>query len=127
MSRRRRDPLETIRRLALALPEAVDRDSHGEPAWFVQGKRLFAMYADQHHDERVAVWCAAPLGAQETLVEVDPERFFRPPYVGHRGWIGVYLDLPEEAAPALLADLITDADRTVAPRRLVEALDGASG
>lgn len=121
-----RNPLATLRAIALALPEAVERESHGEPAWFVQGKRMFAMLSDHHHDDRLAVWVAAPPGAQEALVDEDPERFFRPPYVGHRGWVGVTLDLAEPVDDEMLAELITDAYRMVAPRRLVQALDGGA-
>jgi hypothetical protein len=75
----------------MAFPGTTERISHGEPAWFV--KKNFAMYADHHHDDRVAVWCAAPEGAQDVLVGAEPHRYFVPPYVGHRGWIGVYLDV----------------------------------
>jgi hypothetical protein len=85
--------LTLLRRLCLALPDVTERLSHGEPAWFV-GQRLFLSFADHHHDDRVAFWAAAPDGAQEALVESDPGTYFRPPYVGHRGWIGVYLDVP---------------------------------
>src|SRR3982751_4274830 len=95
-----------VRRLCLALPETTERLSHGEPTWFVRGKRTFVMYADHHHDDRLAFWCAAPPGAQDLLVASDPERFFVPPYVGYRGWIGVRLDVPidwDEIA-ALVAD-----------------------
>ena len=117
------DPVERLRRIALALPEATERPSHGEPSWFVQGKRLFATLSDHHHDDRVAVWLAAPLGVQETLIEEDPARFFRPPYVGVRGWVGVYLDLPEAVDWDELAELIEDAYRMVAPKKLIAELD----
>lgn len=86
------DPLEKLRRLCLALPDTTERLSHGEPTWFVRDKKVFVMFADHHHDDRVAFWCAAPAGAQEAMIESDPERFFRPPYVGHRGWLGVRVD-----------------------------------
>lgn len=66
--------------------------SHGEPAWFVLG-RMFVTLWDHHHDDRVAFLAAAPDGAQETLVASEPNRYFRPPYYGHRGWIGMYLDV----------------------------------
>ncbi len=126
MPRKRLDPLDVpldqVRRIALALPEATERPSHGEPAWFV-GKRLFATYAEQHHDDRVAVWLAAPLGAQEALIEEDPARFFRPPYVGVRGWLGIYLDLPAAPDWDELAELLADSYRMVAPKRLLAALD----
>jgi hypothetical protein len=114
------DPLETLRGLCLALPEVTERLSHGEPTWFVRGKRVFVTYADHHHDDRLAFWCAAPPGAQEALVEADPERFFVPPYVGGRGWLGVYLDRAVDWDE--IADLVTDAYRTVAPKGLLAML-----
>ena len=114
------DPLENLRRLCLALPETTERLSHGEPTWFVQDKKTFVTYSDHHHDDRVAFWCAAPPGAQEVLVSADPNRFFVPKYVGHRGWLGVYLDVPQDWDQ--IADLVTDAYREVAPR-LVATLD----
>jgi hypothetical protein len=114
-------PLERLRRLCLALPEVTERLSHGEPTWFIQGKKTFVMFANHHHDDRLAFWCAAPDGAQETLVGSDPERFFRPPYVGHRGWLGVYLDVPADWDQ--IADLVVDAYRVAAPQKLVAALD----
>jgi hypothetical protein len=80
-----------VRAICAALDGVEERLSHGELAWFVRG-RQFATMSDHHHDERLAVWLAAPAVRQERLVETDPERFFRPPYVGHRGWVGVYLD-----------------------------------
>jgi hypothetical protein len=69
-----KDPLASLRRLCLALPETTERQSHGEPAWFVVDKRLFVTYADHHHDDRLEFWCAAPAGAQEALVSSNPER-----------------------------------------------------
>jgi len=116
-----KDTLETLRQLCLALPETTERLSHGEPTWFVRGKKTFVMYANHHHDDRLGFWCAAPDGAQEALVGSDPERFFVPPYVGHRGWLGVRLDVPVDWDQ--IADLVTDAYRVVAPRKLVAELD----
>ena len=85
--------LERVRALCLALPEATERPSHGSPAWFVRDKRCFVMFLDDHHgDGRLALWCAAPEGMQHALVAGDPEAYFVPPYVGHRGWVGVRLD-----------------------------------
>jgi hypothetical protein len=107
------DPLEALRRLCLALPETTERPSHGEPTWFVRDRTTFVTYADHHHDDRLAFWCAAQPGVQEALVASDPERFFRPPYVGHRGWLGVYLDVPVDWDE--VAELVADAYRTVAP------------
>ena len=87
------DLLGRLRRLCLALPDTTERLSHGEPTWFVRDKKVFVMFADQHHDDRTAFWCAAPAGAQEAMVESNPVRFFRPPYVGYRGWLGVRVDV----------------------------------
>jgi hypothetical protein len=112
--------LERLRALCLALPEVTERLSHGAPTFFVRGKRAFVMVMTDHHgDGRFALWCAAPDGMQKMLVEADPERFFVPPYVGHRGWLGVRLDR------VLHWDEVTgiaeDAYAEVAPKRLVEA------
>lgn len=115
------DPLDRLRKLCLALPETTERLSHGEPTWFIQGKKTFVTYANHHHDDRLAFWCAAPPGAQPALVATDPDRFFVPPYVGHRGWLGVWLDVPVDWPE--IAALVTDAYRQVAPRRLLAALD----
>lgn len=114
-------PLDTLRQLCMRLPEVTERLSHGEPTWFIRGKKTFVTYADHHHDDRLAFWCAAPEGVQETMVEADPAHYFRPPYVGHRGWLGVYLDVPVDWDA--IADVVEDAYRTVAPRSLVEQLD----
>jgi hypothetical protein len=117
------DPLERLRALCVALPEVTEKISHGEPTWFV--RKSFVMYADHHHDDRLAFWCAAPPGAQEELVASDPERFFRPPYVGGRGWLGVYLDVPDVDWTEI-AEIVTDAYRQVAPRKLVARVDGGA-
>jgi hypothetical protein len=100
-------PLDLVRATCLALPDTSERPSHGSPAWFVKAKRCFAMYLDDHHgDGRLAIWCAAPEGMQEALVGGDPERYFVPPYVGHRGWVGVRLDrgLDDDAIAGALED-----------------------
>ena len=89
----------------------TERSSHGEPTWFV-GKKTFVMYADHHHDDRVAFWCAAPSGVQEAFIETDPAHFFRPPYVGHRGWLGVWLDVSVDWDE--VAALVADAHRLIA-------------
>ncbi len=115
-----KDPLPRLRALCLALPEVTEKVSHGEPTWFV--RRTFVMFADHHHDDRLAFWCAAPVGAQEELVAAEPGRFFRPPYVGHRGWLGVYLDVPLDWTE--IAEIVRDAYRVVAPRKLVAQLEG---
>jgi predicted DNA-binding protein (MmcQ/YjbR family) len=111
------EPLERLRALCLALPETTERLSHGEPTWFVRDKKVFVMYDNYHHNAaHFGFWCAAPPGAQEVLVNAAPGRFFRPPYVGHRGWLGVYLDVPVDWDE--IAGLVADAYRTVAPPKL---------
>jgi hypothetical protein len=114
--------LAAIRDACLALPEVTERLSHGAPTWFVRDKKTFVMFHDDHHgDGRLAIWCAAPPGAQEQLVEQEPTRFFRPPYVGHRGWLGVLLDVEPDWDE--MAQICADAYRQVAPKTLVAALD----
>jgi hypothetical protein len=81
-----------VRKFALALADVTERESHGAPAFFVKTKS-FMSFADNHHgDGRLALWCAAPPGAQAMLVDVNPEAYFVPSYVGHLGWVGVRLD-----------------------------------
>ena len=110
----------SIREICLALPETSERLSHGAPTFFIREKRAFLMVLTNHHgDGRFAIWCAAPAGMQRILVEADPERFFVPPYVGHRGWLGVRLDRPIDRDE--LAGIAEDAYAEVAPARLVDA------
>jgi hypothetical protein len=109
-------PLERVRTICLALPDVTERPSHGSPAWFIKDKRTFVMYLDNHHgDGRLALWCAAPEGAQEMLVEAAADHYFRPPYVGHRGWVGVRLD--RELGWEEIAGVIEDAHETVSRKR----------
>lgn len=108
--------IERLRALCVALPEVEERLSHGEPTWFVRGKKSFVMLADHHHDDRLAFWCAAPTGAQEAMVGDEPERFFRPPYVGPRGWLGVYLDVPVDWDE--ISEIVTEAYCCIAPKSL---------
>jgi hypothetical protein len=114
------DPLPRLRALCTALPGVTEKLSHGEPTWFV--RKAFATYADHHHDDVLAFWCAAAPGVQEALVARAPDRYFRPPYVGHRGWLGVRLDVPDVDWDEV-AELVTDAYRQVAPKKLVALLD----
>ncbi len=112
--------LARLREICLVLPETSERPSHGAPTFFVGGKRPFLMVLTNHHgDGRFAIWCAAADGIQRTLVETDPERFFIPAYVGHRGWLGVLLDRGLDWVE--LAGIAEDAYAEVAPARLVEA------
>jgi len=122
------DLAERMRAICGALPEVEERPSHSAPTWFVRGKRSFVMlWAGGHHDHEFPhLWCAAPPGAQEELVaEAEaatkgkaggPTRIFRPPYVGHRGWLGVRLDGQVDWAE--IDELCRDAYRTVAPKSL---------
>jgi hypothetical protein len=110
------DPFDVVRSTCLGLPGASERLSHGSPAFFAAG-RCFVMCLDDHHgDGRLAIWCAAPEGMQEALVGGDPERYFVPPYVGHRGWVGVRLDrgLDDDAIGGAIEDAY---DTVVAKRR----------
>jgi hypothetical protein len=89
--------LGRVRTICLGLPQTSERRSHGAPTFFVREKRAFLMVLDNHHgDGRFAIWCAAPDGIQRALVDSDPARFFVPPYVGGRGWVGMRLDRPFE-------------------------------
>ncbi|MDN5761311.1 MAG: MmcQ/YjbR family DNA-binding protein [Microlunatus sp.] len=113
--------LVRVRSLCLTLPQASERLSHGGPAFFVREKKCFVMFLHDHHgDGRLALWCAAPEGVQPEMVETDPERFFRPPYVGHRGWLGVQLLTVSDDE---LAAIVTEAFRTVAPPTLLRELE----
>ena len=111
----RRKALAQLRAIRETLPDTNERASHGAPSFFYKDKRCFLNLWDNHHaDGRLAIWCAAPAGAQEFLVGADPEKFFRPPYVGHRGWLGVMLhgtvDWDE------IAGIVEDAYATVAAK-----------
>lgn len=110
-----------VRAICLALPESSEKLSHGAPAFFVR-KQFVMLWAKGHHDDEFPhLWCAAPPGVQEDLVETDPERFFRPPYVGRRGWIGVRLDRDVDWDE--VAAICEDAFRAVAPKSVIAALD----
>jgi hypothetical protein len=112
--------LAKLRELCLGLPETSERLSHGAPTFFVRERRAFVMVMTDHHgDGRFALWCAAPDGMQRMLVEADPERFFVPPYVGHRGWLGVRLDRGLHWDE--LTGIAEDAYAEVAPKKLVDA------
>jgi hypothetical protein len=116
------DALDRMRALCLALPETNERPSHGAPTFFIRDKKTFVMFLDDHHgDGRLAIWCAAPPGLQATLVDEEPDRFFVPPYVGHRGWVGVRLDIDPDWVE--LAGIVEDAYRVVAPKKLIAQLD----
>ena len=120
---------ERLRGICLALPEVTERPSHGAPTWFVGDKKSFVtLWADGHHDNHFPhLWCAGQPGEQAAMIAVDSARFFRPPYVGGRGWIGVRLDPPPPLDWTEIADLCEDAYRAIAPARLIAQLDAAGG
>jgi hypothetical protein len=113
-----KSPLDRVRKICLALPESHEVMAWGAPTFRVCNK-LFAMYANEgsSHGGRVAIWCKATHVDQELLIRADPDRFFRPPYVGPSGWVGIYLDgSPDwEAVAAQLGD----AHKLIAPKRLL--------
>lgn len=115
--RARERALQKIRSICLRFAETSERPSHGAPTFFFRGKKAFAMIlTDFHEDGRFAISCAAPSGAQRALVKAAPDRFFVPPYVGHRGWLGVSLDRRPNWGE--IEAILGDAYREVAsPRR----------
>jgi hypothetical protein len=117
------DLVTRVRAICLGLPEVTERTSHGVPAWFVRDRKQFAqLWHSGHHDlDFPHLWCAAPPGAQGALIAENPEIYFRPPYVGHRGWLGIRLDGPVDWDE--VAEACVDAYRTVAPKKLVDQLD----
>jgi predicted DNA-binding protein (MmcQ/YjbR family) len=115
-------PLTRVRKLCLALPQAHEVEAWGEPTFRVKNK-IFAMYAaenNHHGDGRRGVWIKATPINQQLLLRADPDRYFSPPYVGPKGWIGIYLD--EDPDWAAVADLLRDAWRLTAPKRLAATL-----
>lgn len=93
ISKRDAPTVVRLRALCMEFPEANERVSHGEPTWFAGKGKVFAMLDNHHHgSEHLSVWLPVPPGVQEDLVGADPARFFRPPYVGSAGWVGVVLD-----------------------------------
>jgi len=113
--------LERVRAICLALPEAEEKEAWGMPTFRVRGK-LFAHFADNHHgDGRVALWLKPEAGVRDLLVEAAPERFFVPPYVGPRGWVGLRVD--GEVDWDEVADLVEDSWRLIAPKRVAAAFD----
>lgn len=99
--------LARLRAICLAMPETSEKEAWGECTFRVAGK-MFAMTDNNHHDSgHLAVWIKAPPSAQTRLIAEDPERFFKPPYVGHKGWVGARLDLKPNWRD--LAAILTDA------------------
>jgi hypothetical protein len=107
--------LERVRRICLSLPETWEKISHGEPTFFVR-KKVFAMCSNNHHnDGHIAVTIPAAIGIQAMLIERSPKKFYRPPYVGVRGWVGIELD---QVSDKELALHLQEAWRLIAPEKL---------
>lgn len=116
---------DRLRVICLAFPGVTERLSHGAPAFFVT-RQFLTIWTQGHHEDTFAhLWCAAPPGAREALVTRSPERFFRPPYVGGRGWVGVHLEGALDWDE--LEELCDDAYRVIAPARLIAELDARTG
>ena len=119
-----KQPLDRVRAIIEALPETSEKLSHGSPTWW-GGKKTFATYHGGAYDEgRRSVWILAPPGAQEALIEADPERFYRPKYLGPRGWVGVRLEGRVDWDE--VRTLLVDGYRMVAPKRALAQLDAGS-
>jgi hypothetical protein len=109
------DHIQRVRRIALGLPESTEKLSHGEPTFFVR-KKVFVMFSNNHHnDGRVAIWIPVPLGHQQTMIAEAPEVYFKPPYVGVKGWVGVQVG---QVNNEILTTLIRQAWKLSAPRAL---------
>ncbi len=107
--------LDRVHRICAALPETTEKLSHGEPTFFV-GKKVYVMFANNHHsDGHIAVWLPVAAGLQSVLIETSPQKFFHPPYVGVRGWVGIELSQIEDDE---LASFIHQAWKLIAPKRL---------
>src|SRR6266403_679538 len=112
------EQIERVRRLCLSLPGSWEKISHGEPTWFV-GKKVFAMFSNNHHnDGHIAVTVPAAIGIQEMLIKNFPRKFYRPPYVGVRGWIGIEVSRVSDRELDLH---LREAWRLVAPKKLLES------
>lgn len=113
--------IERLRRLCLSIPGTIEKLSHGEPTFFTP-TRVFAMFANNHHDDgHIAVWLPAGTGVQEALISEEPSTYFRPPYVGSSGWIGVEMALVDDGQLGSLIreafNLVAAKGRTGRPRR----------
>ena len=113
------DHIQRVRRMALALPETSEKLSHGEPTFFAR-KKVFVMFSNNHHnDGRIAIWIPVPTSHQQAMIAEAPEIYFKPPYVGVKGWVGVQLD---RVSNEVLATLVRQAWKLIAPRALHAAV-----
>ena len=118
------EPLIRLRALCLALPDSFEKVSHGEPTFWAT-KKMFAMYAsaaNHHGGGRPAVWIKATPMNQALVIADDPQRYFKPPYVGPGGWIGVWLD--KRPPWTAVAALLEDGFRQVGPKQVLAKMDG---
>ncbi len=115
-------PIEQLRAICLALPEATEEDMGASPRAFKVGDKLFVMRHPA--DVRPSFWCKSERGFQEMITVAEPERFFVPPYVGRHGWIGVWLDVDQDWDQ--IADLIRTSYRLTAPKRLIKQLSDSA-
>jgi hypothetical protein len=113
------DPVERLRELCLGLPEVTERLNHGEPSWAVR-RRTLVTFSERKPEGRVGFWCPAPPGERAAMVASQPERFFHPPF-GGPDWVGVYLDVPVDWTE--VREIIIEAYRLIAPKKLVACLD----
>lgn len=114
--------LERLREIVASYPEVNERLSHHTPTFFIRDKKVLCHLWENHHDDGLlAIWCPAPPGAQAELAEREPERFFVPRYVGHRGWIGVRLDVDVDWDE--IDAILRDAYRVAGPKTLARLLD----
>lgn len=112
------EAIDRVRRICLALPGTWEKISHGEPTWFV-GKKVFAMFSNNHHnDGHLAVTMPAAIGIQQMLIKKSPQKFYSPPYVGCRGWIGIEVNRVSDKELGLH---INEAWRLIAPKKLLNA------
>jgi|GEM_PF-331194 len=110
--------LRRVRRICVALPGTSEKLSHGEPTFFA-AKKVYCMFANNHHnDGHVAVWIPAEPGAQEALIRSDIRKYFRPPYVGVKGWVGVELS---QVSDDELGMHLSQAYRLIAPKKSASA------
>jgi hypothetical protein len=118
----KKDPIEQLRAICMALPDVVERDSNGQISWMIKAKRSIAILDDHYNGvNRIAMWCPAAPGLQESLIEQRPEQFFCPPEVGDKGWLGMRIDKKPDWDEVL--EFIEDAYRLVAPKKLSAQLD----